>query len=164
MFWRVTGSSCSWSSTPKRLFAKEHGVIFQKTWIFSSAAVRTSSLILLSLILKVAVNTASCDTLCLLCTVMLSWHKWPWVASSKWMCDSSVHYLRLTCEIIAIVSLRWLPSSGAHHHPAIAFKTLILKGKSYLTQMAVVVLGVINDKIQWNFDFSWGDSKKYEAC
>jgi len=30
--------------------------------------------------------------------------------------------------------------------------------------MAVVVLGVINDKTQWNFDFSCGDSKKYEAC
>lgn len=72
MFWRVTASSCSWSSTPKRLFATEHGIIFQKTWIFSSAAVRTSSLTLLSsLILKAEVNTASCDTLCLLCTLML---------------------------------------------------------------------------------------------
>jgi hypothetical protein len=146
MFWRVTGSSCSWSSSPKRLCVKEHGIIFQKTWIFSIAAVRTSSLILLSLILKVEVNTASCDTLCLLCTLMLSWHKWPWVASSKWMCDSSVHYLRLTCKIIAIVSLRWIPSSGVHHHLAIVFKALILKGKKLLNSNGCCSIG--SDKWQ----------------
>jgi hypothetical protein len=120
--------------------------------------------LLSSLILKAEVNTASCDTLYLSCTLMLSWQKWPWVASSKWLCDSSVHYLRLTWKIVAVMSLRWLPSSGVPHHHAVAFKALILKRKSYLTQMAVVVLGVINDKTQWNFDFSWGDSKKYEAC
>ena len=62
------------------------------------------------------------------------------------------------------MSLRWLLSSGVQRLHAIPFKALILKGKSYLTQMAVVVLGVINDKTQWKFDFSWGDSKKYEAC
>jgi len=130
MFWRVTRSSCSWSSTPKRL---QQNMAFQKTWIFSSAAVRTSSLTLLSsLILNTEVNTASCDTLCLSCTLMLSWKKWPWVASSKWLCDSSVNYLRLPWKIVAIMSLRWLPSSGVHHHHAIAFKALILKGKSYL--------------------------------
>lgn len=102
-----------------------------------------------------------CDTPCLSCTSMLSWQKWPWVASSKWLCDSSVHYCKLTWKIVEIImSLRWLPSCGVHHNHAIAFKAFILKWKSYLTQMAVVILGMVIYITQWNFSFSWGDSKK----